>query len=297
MAQPWIVDPASGEEPIGEVLREFGFAIVPGALDAGSLDQLRGELDPHFAQAEFCEGLFYGKRTRRFGRVLARSRAAQALALHPLALGPARNLLGPQCEDIQLNLTQAIEIWPGSLVQAPHRDQDIWLGAEQSGEMMLNCMWAIDDFTRDNGATMVWPGTHGKRGIVIPESDGVAAVMPAGSLCLFTGSVIHGGGGNWSEAPRRGLVMSYCLGWLKPCENPFLSYPPEIARHFAPELARLIGYRQDAPSLNNVDGRCPSELLQPGAGPRGFADRLTEEQAMMIEQYNEMQIACRPIAA
>lgn len=298
MAEPWMIENTASGEDIAAVLREFGFAIVPHALDAASHSALQGELAPHFAEAEFSEGLFYGRRTRRFGRVLARSRAAQALALNPLAHGAAQALLGPHCEEIQLNLTQAIEISPGSLSQAPHRDQDIWLGADFSSEMMLNAMWAIDDFTPDNGATLVWPGTHLARGMMIPETEGVAAVMPAGSLCLFTGSVIHNGGANWSTGSRRGLVISYCLGWLKPAENPFLSYPPEVARHFAPELARLVGYRQDAPSLNQVDGRCPSELLDGPARPaRGFAENLKPEQEMLIEQFNQMQVAHRPLAA
>jgi len=297
MSEPWIVDRDIGERELTETLLEHGFAIVREALERTELARLYDELDPHFAEAEFCEGLFYGKTTRRFGRVLSKSHQAQELALDRYALGPARTILGPHCEEIQLNLTQAIEISPGSLSQAPHRDQDIWLGAAHPGEMMLNAMWALDDFTRENGATLVWPGTHRRPEVQIPDTEGVAAVMPAGSLCLFLGSTIHNGGANWSDRPRRGLVMSYCLGWLKPCENPWLSYPPEVAREFDPELARLIGYRQDCPSLNNVDGRCPSELLRRNRPRLAFSDKLTEEQTAMIEQFNEMQLAYSSQAA
>jgi ectoine hydroxylase-related dioxygenase (phytanoyl-CoA dioxygenase family) len=123
--------------------------------------------------------------------------------------------------------------------------------------------------------------------------------MPAGSLCVFLGSVLHCGGANLTDRPRRGLVMSYCQGWLKPTENPWLSYPPHIARDFAPELQRLIGYRIDAPNLNNVGGRCPSELLtsRPTGSNRPFEDALTQEQRTLIEQYNMMQMAMRQQAA
>ena len=297
MPDPWIFDRNGTPSALAAILQEHGFAIIPEALDRNRLEALRGELDGHFAQAEYCEGLFYGKRTKRFGRVLARSKQAQALALNPFALEPARAILGSACEDIQLNLTQAIEISPGSLSQAPHRDQDIWLGAEHPGEMMLNAMWALDDFTHENGATLVWPGTHRRREVMFPETDGVAAVMPAGSLCLFLGSTIHNGGPNWSDRPRRGLVMSYCLGWLKPCENPWLSYPPEIAGTFTPELARLIGYRQDSPSLNNVDGRCPSELLRHKPRRHAFREQLSPAQVAMIEEFNQMQVNFRSKAA
>ena len=290
MDAPWIFDRNGSPEALAAILQEHGLAIVPEALGRSQLAELRGELDDHFLRADFCEGLFYGNRTKRFGRVLAKSKQAQALALNPLAIGPARGILGPSCDDIQLNLTQAIEISPGSLSQAPHRDQDIWLGAEHPGEMMVNAMWALDDFTHENGATLVWPGSHRQPDLMIPETNGVPAVMPAGSLCLFLGSAIHNGGPNWSSRSRRGLVISYCLGWLKPCENPWLSYPPEIASTFAPELARLIGYRQDCPSLNNVDGRCPSELLHRAPLPPAFRERLTDEQSAMIRQFNELQV-------
>ncbi|MCB2077974.1 MAG: phytanoyl-CoA dioxygenase family protein [Novosphingobium sp.] len=299
MEQPWIVDRDCSPEAISAVLAEHGFAIIPNAMERTAHSRLCAELDEHFETSEYCEGLFYGKDTRRFGGVLAKSRAAQDLALHPLAHDVAKEVLGPFCEDIQLNLTQAIELSPGSLSQAPHRDQDIWLGAVSPGEMMLNAMWALDDFTVENGATMVWPGTHRKPEMVIPDTDGVPAVMPAGSLCLFLGSTIHNGGANFSSRVRRGLVISYCLGWLKPAENPWLSYPPEVARDFAPGLARLVGYRQDAPSLNNVDGRCPSELLRHNNDRKvlPFIDRLTPEQEAMIEQFNAMQLQMRNVAA
>lgn len=297
MSEPWIVSRREADQKLIEVLLEYGFAIVPEALGRMAHRSLREELEPHFEQAEFCQGLFYGHHTKRFGRVLSRSEQAQALALNKLALDPARSVLGPDCQEIQLNLTQAIEIWPQSYAQVPHRDRDIWLGAKHQGELMLNAMWAIDDFTRENGATLIWPGSHLAPDLAVPEDDGICAAMPRGSLCLFLGSTIHAGGANWSNQRRRGLVFSYCLGWLKPCENPWLSYPPHVASGFSPELRRLIGYRQDAPSLNNVDGRCPSELFQAGGASKAFADRLTSEQVAQIELFNEMQLPTRPKAA
>jgi hypothetical protein len=289
MQDAWVVPLERAEQETLSILQRFGVAIIPNALEPSEHSRLCQELDPFFRASAFCEGLFYGSRTKRFGRVLARSRAAGALALDKLALDPARSVLGPSCEDIQLNLTQAIEIWPGSLSQVPHRDQDIWSGAKQPGEMMINAMWALDDFTPENGATLLWPGSHRTPDIVLPDCAGVAATMPRGSLCLFLGSTIHAGGANSTNRPRRGLVISYCLGWLKPCENPWLSYPPEVATGFSAELARLAGYRQDAPSLNNVDGACPSLLLRPGEKRAPFRDNLSAEQIGLIQDYNDAQ--------
>lgn len=296
MSQPWILNGKATATEAVETLQESGVAVIRNALSASEQAALCNQLGPEFEETRFSQGLFYGQRTKRFGRVLSRAPATQALALHELAAGVAEAILGPHCQNIQLNLTQAIEIWPGSFAQVPHRDQDIWLGASRAGELMVNAMWALDDFTAENGATLVWPGSH-RGDDALPTVPGVAVEMPKGSLCLFLGSTLHGGGPNWSAQPRRGLVMSYCLGWLKPCENPWLSYPPEVARHFSPELAHLIGYRQDPPSLNHVDGRCPSALLKPNSPPAPFAEQLTEEQMSLIEQFNKNQVALRTVAA
>ena len=93
------------------------------------------------------------------------------------------------------------------------------------------------------------------------EEDSVVPAVSPGDALIFLGSTLHGGGGNTGRAPRRGIVISYCLGWLKPFELQWLVYPPQVARHFSPELAALVGYAQHRPNLGNVEGQCPSILL------------------------------------
>ena len=74
------------------------------------------------------------------------------------------------------------------------------------------------------------------------DDEVVQAVMPAGSVVIYSGTVIHGGGENRSDGVRLGLNMDYCLDWLRQEENQYLSYPPQIASTFSPEPAALIGY-------------------------------------------------------
>ncbi|NHK27175.1 phytanoyl-CoA dioxygenase family protein [Parvularcula flava] len=265
-----------------------GYLIVPGLLDPGSTDLLCADLDVHFEAAAFGRGLFYGAETKRFGGLLKRSRQSQLLALHPAVLAVAERVLGSWCQCLQLNLTQAIEIHPGARVQAPHRDQDMWAGPKGEMEYMVNVMWALDDFTHENGATRLWPGSHrADPQALLPDGEAVSAIMPRGSACLFLGSTLHSGGANRSAQPRRGLIMSYCLGWLKPWENQWLAYPPPIARHFEPELAALVGYRQHLPSLGNYEGQCPSVLLKDGPVPDhlAFTDALKEEHYALMRDY------------
>jgi ectoine hydroxylase-related dioxygenase (phytanoyl-CoA dioxygenase family) len=110
--------------------------------------------------------------------------------------------------------------------------------------------------------------------------------MMPGDALLFLGSTLHGAGANDTDAVRRGIVVGYSLGWLKPYENQWLAYPPEVARGFPPELAALVGYRQHRPNLGNYEGQCPSVLLDGRAdGPLAAIDALRPDQAAMVEAY------------
>jgi len=135
----------------------------------------------------------------------------------------------------------------------------MWRGAVGEMEYLVNVMWPFTRYTRDNGATVVWPRSHGGRALDPEPPKGEFAVeLEPGSALLFLGSTLHGAGGNASTEIRRGAIVSYCLGWLKPYENQWLAYPPAVARTFSPELAALVGYCQHRPNLGNYEGQCPS---------------------------------------
>jgi ectoine hydroxylase-related dioxygenase (phytanoyl-CoA dioxygenase family) len=152
---------------------------------------------------------------------------------------------------------------------------------------MINVMWALDDFTAENGATRIWPRSHIMApDSTLPEDESIKVVMPRGSAAIFLGSTLHAGGANNSTVSRRGLIVSYCQAWLKPWENQWLAYPPEIARTFSPEIAKLVGYQQLAPTLGNFEGQCPSILLrEPDADLLSFTDLLTPEQQDQVREY------------
>lgn len=264
-----------------------GYCIIPDAMPAAEVSRLDEALRADFETTPFCAGGFYGERTRRFGRLLARSPLAARFVAHPLILGIAEAALGPWCDRIQLNLTQAIALHPGALPQLPHRDQDMWRGAIGETEYLVNVMWPFTDYRADNGATLVWPKSHGAAALAPePTGDPVVAEMSPGSALLFLGSTLHGAGGNISNDIRRGMIVSYCLGWLKPYENQWLAYPPQVARHFDPELAALVGYRQHRPNLGNFEGQCPSILLGDQLPERiGAIDALRPDQQQLVEAY------------
>ncbi len=244
------------------MLARDGWCVLGRAVDPALIGDIEAHLEDRFAATPLCEGAFYGTRTRRFGALLTRAPAVERLAMHPLILELVEQMLLPWCERIALNLTQAIEIHPGALPQLPHRDQDMWQGPKGSMEYLVNVMWPLTPFTRGNGGTRLWTGSHFDQDVpALPEEDSIVPTAQPGDALVFLGSTLHGGGGNASLEPRRGIVISYCLGWLKPFELQWLVYPPQVARHFSPELAALVGYAQHRPNLGNVEGQCPSILL------------------------------------
>lgn len=271
---------------IGHLLSE-GYCIIRDIVPASMAWRLDDDLAVDFAATPFCQGGFYGARTKRFGRLLARSPHAAAFVSHPLVLAIVEQVLAPWCDTIQLNLTQALALHPGALAQVPHRDQDMWRGAIGETEYLVNVMWPFTDYRADNGATLVWPRSHGAAALeAAPDTAPTVAALRPGDALLFLGSTLHGAGGNDGPAIRRGMIVSYCLGWLKPYENQWLAYPPAIARTFPPGLAALVGYRQHRPNLGNFEGRCPSILLDDDI-PRwiGAVDALRPDQAAMVEAY------------
>jgi len=268
-------------------LNERGYCIIRGALPPATIAALDQDLAEDFARTPFCEGAFYGTTTKRFGRLLIRSQHAAALVRHAAILATVETLLSRWCDRIQLNVAQAIAVHPGAPAQMPHRDQDMWRAPAGEAEYLVNVIWPLTRFTAANGATMVWPDSHGANALVPePSTAPVAAEMAPGDALLFLGSTLHGAGANRTEEVRRGIVVGYSLGWLKPYENQWLAYPPEVARGFPPDLAALVGYRQHRPNLGNYEGQCPSVLLGERVDrPLAAIDALRPDQAAVVDAY------------
>ena len=280
-----------------EALLSEGYCIIPDLLPQAEIAALDTDLARAFEQTPFSEGAFYGARTKRFGRLLTRAPDSARLVQHPLILGIVERVLSPFCDCVQLNLTQAVAVHPGALPQMPHRDQDMWRGEVGRIEYLVNVMWPFTPYRRENGATLIWPESHAHHALE-PEvrAAGIAAEMDPGSALLFLGSTLHAAGGNRTDEVRRGMITGYSLGWLKPYENQWLAYPPPVARHFSPELAALVGYRQHRPNLGNYEGRCPSILLGGGTpGRLAAADALRPDQKIAVEAHaDEQRLLARP---
>lgn len=243
------LDPDCSVEEVAAAMARDGACIIRDVLSPDRLTALRADVAPWIDRTGPGRDEWSGFNTKRTGGLIARCATVRDIAVDPLILGVANTTLAPFCSKIQLNITQLITIMPGQGAQPLHRDRFVWGGDDSGGvipqgiEPQCNGIWAVTDFTEDNGATHVVPGSHKwsfDRQAVRDES--VQAVMKAGSVLLYNGTVIHGGGANRAATPRTALNVTYTLGWLRQEENQYLSCPPHIARNFDQELTDLIGY-------------------------------------------------------
>ncbi|OBX19789.1 phytanoyl-CoA dioxygenase [Erythrobacter sp. QSSC1-22B] len=283
---------AAGGPWLAELLDE-GYCIIPDALPRASIEALDADLEEAYAAAPFGSGEFYGYRTKRFGSLLRRSHWAGDLVLQPLILALAREILSTACERIQLNVAQAIAIHPGEIEQFPHCDHDMWAGEKGKHEYLLNVIWPLTPFTALNGATKIYPGTHRQTIEALDQLGApiISECQPGDAIC-FLGSTVHGAGPNETQDVRRAVVIGYSLGWLKPYENHWLAYPPEVARGFPPELAELAGYSLHRPNLGNFEGQCPSILLRDGVPDFPQAtDALRPDQRAAVREFAEARRA------
>lgn len=258
------LQPDATSAEICAALDADGALIIDDAMPAGFLDRLKGEIMPYVNATPVGMDDFTGRHTTRTGALAARSAACRELIMDARLTGACDQFLLPFADRYQLHLTQLIRIMDGQGRQPLHRDRLAWGGFLRPDiEPQLNTIWAVTDFFEANGATCVVPGSHRwEESRHATEADVTFAEMKAGSVLVYSGSVIHAGGANRSGADRMGLNITYCLGWLRQEENQYLSCPPEIARNFSPELQRLLGYSMGSYALGYF-----TPPLPPGEGP------------------------------
>ncbi|MGZ5923855.1 MAG: phytanoyl-CoA dioxygenase family protein [Rhizomicrobium sp.] len=283
--------PASATpEEVTAILKEDGAVIIDSVLSRAEMDEVAKELKPWIDATPFGPDAFSGHRTKRRGGLVARSPRCRDLVMHPLMLGTAGKLL-EHASSFQLHLTQVIAIGPGEPMQTIHRDQWAFdfFSFPKGYEVQCNTIWAMTDFTEENGATRVIPGSnHYEDKLKFEEKDTVPAEMTKGSVLLYTGSVYHGGGANRSDTTRIGINITYNLSWLRQEENQYLSVPPEIARTLPIDLLKLIGYRRGAYALGYVDDlRDPLQVLRPDLTQFGLGELTATQEKLRSEPAAE----------
>jgi ectoine hydroxylase-related dioxygenase (phytanoyl-CoA dioxygenase family) len=194
--------------------------------------------------------------------------------LHPMYKELCDRLLLPHCYDYVLNHSHMINVGPGAKAQPIHRDEGIWAhypGLGVGSHLQFASIVALVDFSEENGATNVVPGSHLWEGDPyltsgrLPQDDEIAyAEMPAGSAVIYLGWTIHGAGHNQTtDSWRRGLHVSFCQGWLRTEENNTLATPPDAARDLPKRAQELLGYGAQT-GLGMLELRSPIDQMADG---------------------------------
>ncbi|ORW11921.1 phytanoyl-CoA dioxygenase family protein [Mycobacterium kyorinense] len=250
------VDPAVVDADWAALDRD-GYVVWENLLSPGECKQIREVVRPWLGHTG--RNSFEGRRTQRIYSVLSRTRVCDRLVDHPRVLAVLDRLLMP---NYLLSAAQAINIQPGESAQLLHHDDGFYPVPRPRAPLAAATIWAIDDFTADNGATVLVPGSHrwGKRRPG-PDDPTMPVVMPAGSCVFFVGTLWHGGGANTSSGDRLAITAQYCQPWLRPMEAYLLSVPREIARTVSDDIRRMLGYSIHPPFIGAVDGLHPLRVL------------------------------------
>lgn len=235
-----------------------GYAVVAELVPRDQVAAIRSELTAVLEHVPAGRNEFEGFSTRRIYNLFAKTRALDELALHPLVLGVLDEVLG----EYQFSAPVGIEIGPGEREQVLHHDDAVYPLPWPHDEVVVNTMWAFDDFTEANGATRVIPGSHRRAAREsVDDPTTVALEMPGGSVIFYPGTVLHGGGANHTDRPRLGVILEYVVSWLRPQENHVLGVPPDVVRTLPERLQELLGYNVYPPFVGYVDGRHPRKAL------------------------------------
>lgn len=234
---------ATADEAI-EVLREHGHVIIDELVSNSVVDQILADMQPYTDTAPFSENELFGNGSQRVGNLIARSQAGRDLVMNPLVLGAIKGVLS-HSQAPQIGATEMISLRPGCPAQFIHQDELAFESFPFPDDYIVSCntLWAMTDFTEENGATRIVPGSHALPRAEYSIEDTLPAEMARGSVLIFSSKLWHAGGSNQSDHIRRALAINYAVGWVRQEENQYLACPPEIARTLPDDLLKLMGYQ------------------------------------------------------
>ncbi len=255
-------------------LADEGYVILPEVLTATELRELREALEPLEQGRPMGRNNFEGERTHRVYSLVAKGEVFARLAEHPRVVALLDRVLLP---NYLLSTLQSIRLHPGETEQPWHSDDLFYPIPRPRPILAVSTIWALEDFTDENGATQLIPGSH-RWGTEHPDDRSrsvVGAVMPAGSVVVFDGALWHRGGANRSTGTRLCISPQYCQPWLRPQESQLLIAPPEVAAGLSERMRSMVGYNIHPPFVGQVEGKHPLRLIDPSYGSQSRTRKTT----------------------
>lgn len=253
-------------------IEEYGYAVVENVLDKDYVSNIKNQIDDLSAEFEpKKKSKFLGSKTVRFGRLLWRLPQSSTMVNHPLVRNVLDEILLQYSPAYHLSFTGVMYLKEGQKAQVLHRDNTIFENTPNTPINLVATMWAIEDFKKDNGATVIVPGSHKWSEDRVPTKEElVAAEMPAGSVLFYAGNLIHGSG-TCKYGSRLGVSVQYNLSWMTQEEPQFLAIPQEFAKnHFDEDLLKLIGYNIVSRNCGEIDSEHLLDFLLKDNKQRGL---------------------------
>ena len=240
---------------------ERGYVVIEDWLDAERTRRLREDLRRDVNPVR--ELLPPERTTIRAHNLLAKTRCVDDLVCDPRILALVQGALKDR---VQVSAAVMFDLLPGAKAQGLHQDDSLWPIPRPHRPFLLNTVIAVEDFTRDNGATHLVPGSHLWHDQPVrqpPEVETERIEMKAGSMVAWTGALWHGGGANDTSESRMAINLNYNLAFLRQQENQYLCVPLEEVAKMPRRLQRVLGYQggYSAAGPGMVDLRDPLEML------------------------------------
>jgi ectoine hydroxylase-related dioxygenase (phytanoyl-CoA dioxygenase family) len=264
----------SAADERAEAIRRDGYVVVRDLLSPREVAEIKASLAPWLRGRRMGRNDFEGFRSERVYALLAKAQPVARIVEHPDVLAVIDRLLRPH---YRLSACLAIQVHPGETPQGWHAD-DAYVPLARPRPMMgVSAIWAFDEFTDDNGATELIPGSHLWGPAEQAEADdrrAVKVLMPPGSAVIFAGTLVHRGGAHRGTATRLAITPQYCEPWIRQIENMALAVPPALARGYSERVQELLGYDIFEPTfIGYVDGMHPKRLLDPSYAARKKGSR------------------------
>ena len=226
-------------------IAEQGYSIMEEVIDKKFRIQLLDELERLESVrpgGDIPPGPFTGFVTRRWFDLLNDGDVWQQVAIHSDVLAVLPHVLG---EDFLLSTMGSAVIGPGEESQMLHVDDGVYQFPRPHPNLVCNTMWALSDFTLENGATHVVPESNkwDHEPVMGENYETISLEMPAGSIAFVSGSSYHGAGANTTEDTRWALTINYCNGSMRQQENLMLGISSERMMTFPKELQNILGFK------------------------------------------------------